>query len=163
MANLAAPCKFVGEIMKIAQILCIFDTQKVCLWSNQNRPKIGLIFFKLGYRANSAWVWARKLSDLVQPYFFSLGKPSEQGYEILSFLGLLIMLVIQHTSVKASGSVTICKESPWYWKILLLILVLFKFPCNSCLRFYITFLNFDQGFFRILNFININNVDSITY
>ena len=99
MAILAAPCKFVGEIMKIAQILCIIDTQKVCFWSNQNRPKIELFFVKLGYRANLARVWARKLSDLTQSYFFRLVQPSKQGFEILSFLGLLIMLVIQHTSV----------------------------------------------------------------
>ena len=100
MAILAAPCKFVGEIMKIAQILCIIDTQKVCFWSNQNRPKIELFFVKLGYRANLARVWAQKLSDLTQPYFFRLVQPSKQGFEILSFLGLLIMLIIQHTSVK---------------------------------------------------------------
>ena len=150
MANLAAPCKFVGEIMKIAQILCIFDTQKVCLWSNQNRPKIGLIFFKLGYRANLAWVWARKLSDLVQPYFFSLGKPSEQGYEILSFLGLLIMLVIQHTSVK----------SHFCWPETEYKVNIFKFWCIWKIQFKVIPLNwFVLGcYISKINFINKYNV-----
>ena len=75
-------------------------------WSDENRPKIGDFWKKFLNLPVWPVVWAWKPKIVTHHYQLTLGNPPEKGLEVSWFLGLHIILPIQHISVKTS--------SKWY-------------------------------------------------
>ena len=69
-------------------------------WSDENGPKIRDFWKKFQNRPVWPVLWARKPKIVTHHYQLTLGNPPVKGLEVSWFLGLRIILLIQHISVK---------------------------------------------------------------